>query len=146
MFKDLETLKKELSDLAPLVNAFKSESVQLKIIECIFHGSINLSGNPQIPEAATGASAKDKPITAKNGKPKRTGSSKLGPVKILQTLIDEGFFKKPQTIAQIIEHASSKKAVKLKATGLSGPLARYTRDNALERKKNAESQYEYSQK
>jgi hypothetical protein len=38
MLKDLEQLKKQLAELAEVINSFKSEAVQLKIIEFIFKG------------------------------------------------------------------------------------------------------------
>jgi hypothetical protein len=36
MFKDFENTKKQLSELADIVNKFKSESVQLKLLELLF--------------------------------------------------------------------------------------------------------------
>ena len=40
--QDIEQLKKQLAELSDVINSFKSEAVQLKIVEFIFRGGIHL--------------------------------------------------------------------------------------------------------
>lgn len=39
MFKDFETTKAHLTELAEIINKFKSEAVQLRLVELIFAGA-----------------------------------------------------------------------------------------------------------
>ena len=39
MFKDFDTTKQQLAELAEVVNKFKSEAVQLKLLELLFDAS-----------------------------------------------------------------------------------------------------------
>jgi hypothetical protein len=64
---------------------------------------------------------------------------------MLDRLVSEGFFKKPRTIKELVEHCSHNLALKYKQSDFSGPLGRLTRDVKLKRTKNADKQYEYSQ-
>lgn len=43
MIKNFEELKKQLEELSTVINSFKSESVQLRIVELIFQSEINES-------------------------------------------------------------------------------------------------------
>lgn len=46
MFKGFDTIKAQLTELAPAINAFKSEAVQLRILELIFAGRYDRDDEP----------------------------------------------------------------------------------------------------
>jgi hypothetical protein len=148
MITDFEILKKQLTELAKVVNSFKSETVQLKVTELVLTGQVVTTSNEE-PSKDLPPKIKDKKKVKKDKKVKKTKKStkqkvaKVGPATILTELIDDGYFTQAHTIGDIIKHTEQNKARKLKANEFSGPLTRFVRDNRLKRKKNKDGQYEY---
>jgi hypothetical protein len=151
MIKNFDQIKKQLHELAEIVNAFKSETVQLRVVELIFSGDLE---ETQVDDFKGPDHVGHKNI--RTGKGKRTGvaeSKSSGGAKLvgrgakatMARLFDQGFFKKPQTIASLVEHCKINLASHFKQSDFSGALARYVRDGKLKRSKNKENQYEYTQ-
>lgn len=148
MIRDFDQVKKQLAELAAVINSFKSEPVQLRIIELVL-------GNP--PDGESVGHVVDKPteIKAITHRPKPKGSSAVpsskkrrapggsGAVAALTQLTGSNFFDKPKTINDIIKHCELKRAHKFKANEFSGKLGRLVRNGELTREKNADNQYEY---
>lgn len=151
MIENFETVKKELRELAGVINAFKSEAVQLRIVELILGASA--IQEDQIPAKETvsqkptrkkqKAATKSADVAGNKGKKKAT-SAGSGAVATLSQLAEGDFFSKPRTINDIIQHCSTSFARKFKANEFSGKLARMVRNGELTRKKNADNQYEYT--
>jgi hypothetical protein len=153
MIKNFEGIKSQLKELSEIVNSFKSEAVQLRIVELVF------GFEPEEEEKPYG---EGKPIVKKrkavkirpaqkdgtNSVPKKAGNkpSGQGAVATLGKLVEEGFFRQPKSIGDIVEHCDHNLARKFKANEFSGKLGRLVRDNSLTRTKNSESQYEYQSK
>ncbi len=154
MIKNFEGMKQQLRELSEIVNAFKSEAVQLRVIDLVFAASAATPSEDKHRHAAEVTAEEEKvrtpirtakPREAKTGTPTRT-NRKLGGRTLLSRLYEEGFFKGTQrTIGAIVSHGDSNLATKVKQSDLSGPLAQYVRDGKLRRGKNAENQYEYIQ-
>jgi len=154
VIKNFEELKKQLAELADVINNFKSEAVQVRLIELIFHASPQAEGQSEqtqlVPAVRRRRGAKRagrKSTDASKGaagKPKKAKGGRAGPATILSQLIDEKYFAQKRTIGDIIGHCA-KKAHNYKPNELSSPLARFVRDGRLKRDKNAEGQYEYHQ-
>ncbi len=157
MIKNFPELKKQLQELSSVINSFKSESVQLRIVELIFQGKNQNYFEQPTPSSDPQpgrASNREKTLKRKGSvnKEKTTGTSKKkaagskkGPAAILEELIDDDFFRSKRTISSIIEHMSSHKARNFKANEISSPLTRFIRNNRLKRQKNSDGQYEYYQ-
>jgi hypothetical protein len=155
MIKNFEETKRQLAELAMVLNSFKSEAVQLRIIELVLQsGAPERRETPPADDQGDASSAartrrrKAKAsVTTPNGGEQVTKGRRRGgvggPVPTLELLIDEGFFSKHQTIGQIVEHCGSSKARNFKPNEISGPLGRLVRSNKLKRKKNADGQFEY---
>lgn len=149
MIKDFDSIKKQLEELAPVINSFKSESVQLRIVELIFNidssesQSENTEQKQPIPKAKKAKVKKPNDGNLTKKTPRSPGD---GPVATITKLYEEDFFKDPQTIGSIIDHCKQHMARQFKSTDLSGKLSRMTRDGQLKRTKNSESQYEYTNK
>lgn len=149
MIKNFDVLKGQLKELASVINGFKSEAVQLRIVELIFQGA-EVSPDEKENSGDAGKSTpkrkttkKKSKVTKKTAGKKTTRKGKPGPASILDELIGDGFFNKPKTINEIITHCSSQKARILKANELSTPLARFVRNKKLKRDKNSDGQYQY---
>ncbi len=147
MFDNLEKMKKQLSELAGVINLFKSEAVQLKIVELIL-GDVT---EPEEEMAGGGMPRRHKTIQRKKPTQKKENGPKSphkkkasgGAVATLTELLAGEFFKQPRTINDIVEHCKHKKARNFKANEFSGTLARLVRDTKLTRNQNKDKQYEY---
>jgi hypothetical protein len=154
MIKDFEKIKEQLSELAGVINAFKSEAVQLRLIDLIFE----LPSSEEESKSETNIKKKtrssQKPKTTKKkaaGKqgrsnsnaPKKTAPVGTGAVAILSQLATSDFFNEPKTINDIVTHCSTNLARHFKTNAFSGKLARMVRNGELTRTKNSENQYEY---
>lgn len=157
---ELDEMKKQLKAIAEVVNAFKSESVQLRVVEVLL---AQLGATPA--ETTTPVSTppkrtkrrkptgKSAPTTADGGgtppksaarKPTRASASPGAYAMITQLLGDE-FFKTPRTISDIVAHCGTSRGHHYKANECSPSLLRLLRDAKLSRKKNKDGQYEYTQ-
>jgi len=152
MFKGFETIKAQLAELAPAINAFKSEAVQLRIVELIFARRPEGSDDYPVerarerPKPGHTRKRRTKAVGESEGdaaKPAKKKGGGIGPVVTLNELIDGGFFAKHRTLSEIIEHCRNNKAKSFRPDQLSGPLARCVRDGRLKRQKNGDGQYEY---
>lgn len=141
------SLKKDLGQLAGLLNQFKSEAVQVKLLDR-FLGGGNLEepaaeapkrrGRPPGQGSKAAATSAAKP--AKAGRRKR---SKMGATGALHQLLQSGFFKAHRTIADVTDACKSKLGLDIAVTNLSGPLMRFVSEKKLVRAKNKDDKFEY---
>jgi hypothetical protein len=145
MIEKIDSIKKQLGELATVLNAFKSEAVQLRLLD-------HLLGEQ--PEEETGGAqrrtrrkAKVQRAAAPTGggeaSKKKKASSGTGANATLTQLLAGTFFDKSKTINDLIEHCKHNLARTFKANEFSGKLGRMVRNSELTRKKNADKQYEY---
>jgi hypothetical protein len=159
MIKNFDVIKSQLSELAPIINGFKSEAVQLKIIELVLTGGEDstvgaadkIEGKKRRRKTATrkpkeGGETNEKASPNKGKKEgKRTGSSgRPGPLEMLNTLIAESYFNKKRSLNEILVHLKEKYAYIYRNNDFSPTLGRAVRSKLLKREKNAEGQYEYT--
>ena len=150
MIQNFEEVKKQLAELSDVLNKFKSEQVQLKIVELVFSGARFESEHPRTnPDATPKKMSRQgkrtvRSTAAENGK-KRTASKGTGPMPTLEQFIQEGFFSQKRTIGAVVDQCKTK-ARNFKNNELSGPLGRLVRNNKLNRTKNSDGQWEYSKK
>jgi hypothetical protein len=148
MIEQLKNLKEPLSELASVLNAFKSEAVQLKLLEFILDGATTRKEPPPEEEKTQRKSAQHRKsgrepmgsAAQARGKGPRGGT---GPSATLNELVEGNFFDKAHTINDIMTHCKHNLARTFKANELSGKLTHLVRVGGLERAKNADHQYEY---
>ncbi|WP_298333856.1 hypothetical protein [uncultured Erythrobacter sp.] len=159
MISNFDEVKKQLSELSEVINKFKSEAVQLRIVEIVLgdgaeHGSADDAQNDASKPAPkpgrrkatrSKATLKAKVDSAEAKTSKNTRSSGKGAVATVSELVDNGFFEKPKTINDIVSHCEEKLARRFKSNEFSGKLGRLTREGILDRTKNGDGQYEYTQ-
>lgn len=150
---NLEELKTELRDIAAIVNVFKSEVVQVRVLELLFN-KIDFTSNPpkndessfqRGPRLNKKSAAKKRSSESNQdaAKIKRSRGGRPGPGAMIKQLKDEGFFKKPQTIPAIIDYCQHKSAYTYKQNEVAITLTRALRSDTLQRKKNDQNQFEY---
>lgn len=148
MIKNFDVLKEQLKELAAVINAFKSETVQLRLIELVF-GAARASTMEEFGEGApTDRASPSRRKTRQAAAPTRQKGRaqkrrRPGGKVMLDSLLSEGFFKKPKTINDVVDHCKRDHALIYKQPDFSGALGRLTRDYRLKRTKNADKQYEY---
>jgi hypothetical protein len=148
--EDIDGKKKQLTELASVLNSFKSEAVQLRLLD-------HLLGGAQVGEDQPPQGSNSRPPSRRRKQPKKSdvkgeGSSQAkkkqsapgnGPNATVTQLLTGDFFKKSRTIGNIVEHCKHNLARSFKANEISGKLAQLVRAGQLTRVKNAEKQYEY---
>jgi hypothetical protein len=146
--KDLDSIKKELAELATVVNAFTSEAVQLRVLEYVLESDtkpIEPRTKQSTPRRRRVGPKSQEAIETKAQAPK-VKKGRPSAATQLEKLLEEGFFNKKRTISEMISHMGTKKGQHFKANEISPPLLRFVRDQKLEREKNADDQYEYVKK
>lgn len=154
MFKDFEITKAHLTELAEIINKFKSEAVQLRLVELIVAGAGLAQGTaaPQQEIAPAAKTTKSKrksrtkaPPKADDGtSAKKRTSSGAGAVATLVKIFEEGYFKQPRSIGDICAHCEVNLARRIKPNEISGKLGRMVRNRELSRTKNSDNQYVYT--
>jgi hypothetical protein len=82
------------------------------------------------------ASAVKKTTKARKG-------GRIGGQAAVRDLAQGTFFNTGRTTTEILDHLRTKKALNLKSSDLTSPLATLTREGLLEREKNSDEKYEY---
>jgi hypothetical protein len=148
--ENLAEMKKQLADLASVLNTFKSEAVQLRLLEFILSEVSVADSLPEQKGTRTPSKRRrrqpkpspDQSADASSAK-KKAAASGSGAVATVTQLLDGDFFKKPKTISDIITHCKDNLARTFKANEVSGKLGQLVRTKQLTRAKNADKQYEY---
>lgn len=147
MIKDFDFLKQQVRELAGVLNEFKSEAVQLRVVELLFQRMEIESEGDRIEKQKKEVETKAKPEVKQKAKvmrPKRIPKGgRPGPIVIVKQLIEEGFFKTPKVVQDVVTHCQSEGGRNYKSSALSIGLLRAARSKALQRRKNAEGQFEY---
>lgn len=156
------SLKKELGQLAGLLNQFKSEAVQVKLLDQFMSAARTVAA-PVVALATTVASSAPAPAAApaRRGRPPGSGAkkavkapvaaapkaakkrSKMGATGALHKLLESGFFKAHRSISDVTAACKSKLGLDIAVTNLSGPLMRFVDEKKLVRAKNKDEKYEY---
>ena len=157
---DLDEMQKRLKAMAEVVNLFKSESVQLRVVEVLL-GQLEapVGSGHDVTRAARKHARRGKASTkpeiqvkqskaghaAKSARKIARGSASPGAFAMITQLLADGFFKAPKTISAIVAHCGTAKGHHYKANECSPSLLRLLRDGKLKREKNKDGQYEYTQ-
>jgi len=148
MIEEFDGIKNQFAELASVLNAFKSEAVQLRLLEYLLSEQTVVTKNEKSkrkpsskkPRPGHAPSSNEDAEITKKGKKAPTGA---GAPATLTQMLTSNFFDKPRTINDIIEHCKHNLARNFKANDFSGKLGRLVRDGELTRKKNTDKLYEY---
>jgi hypothetical protein len=148
MIQNFDQIREQLEKLAPTINAYKSEAVQLRIVELVFSQRpvtpvvSNPSSKVTVPEDPPPA-----PGVEKQRKPRKVVAKKAGrpgPGAMVDTLIAEGFFKAAKGVAEVVKHCRESKVEVYSNTEISVSLSRAVKAGKLKREKTADEQFTYS--
>jgi hypothetical protein len=142
MSKHIDKLKKQLTEISEVVNAFKSEAVQLKIIDRLL--DVLVEFDKADTEHLDLANRKDyKRAGIGDGYPEEI-RKKPGATKVLNQLLNSDFFATPRSISSIAEYCKDNFDSDFKTSELSGILLKLANENKLKRERSVENnRFEY---
>jgi hypothetical protein len=155
MLEKITEIKSKLAELAPVLNSFKSEAVQLKLLEIILgegfiedpndqeNGEVRSAQKHRRKKKAKTKDAVSDPAATKSPAKRKAVASGSGANATVSQIAQGDFFKQPRTINDILIYCKDQLARVFKANDISGKLGRMFRDGVLTRKKNKDNQYEY---
>lgn len=144
MSKHIEKLKKQLLEISEVVNAFKSEAVQVKIVDRLLDAMIELEKTDENPEFIIRKGYKprngEESVYSYNGR----GPKKPGATKILNQLLSADFFDTPRSISSIANYCKDTYDSDFKTSELSGILLKLSNEHKLRRERsNENNRFEY---
>ena len=144
MSKHIEKLKKQLLEISEVVNSFKSEAVQVRIIDRLLDAIVE-SEKGEV-EGADVFSKKGRKI--KSGDEDESlssqGRKKPGATKILNQLLSTAFFNVRHSISAIADYCKDNYDSEFKTSELSGILLKLAKENKLRRERsNDNNRFEY---
>ncbi|MFB9845210.1 hypothetical protein [Mucilaginibacter ginsenosidivorans] len=143
MSKHIEKLKKQLMEISEVVNSFKSEAVQVKVIDRLLDAMAESEKHD----------LEGSEIYLKRGRKLRTGiddenssfgRKKPGATKILNQLLATDYFDSRHSISAIADYCKDHYDSDFKTSELSGILLKLAKENKLKRERSHDNnRFEY---
>lgn len=142
MNRYIEKLKKQLTELAEVVNSFQSEAVQVKVVERLLDEMIEAEKGET--EGSEVFNKKGRRYANESPDDDTNGRKKPGATKVLNQLLASDYFKTPHSISAIAQYCREKFNSDFKTSELSGILLKLSKENKLRRERNNDSnRFEY---
>jgi len=144
MSKHIEKLKKQLVEIAEVVNSFKSEAVQVRVVDRLLDAMIEMEkAENESVEVFNKRNYKQRGFEEGSYSPTR-GPKKPGATKILNQLLSTDFFNTPHSILSIANYCKENFDSDFKTSELSGILLKLANENKLRRERsNENNRFEY---
>ncbi|MBB5395553.1 MULTISPECIES: hypothetical protein [unclassified Mucilaginibacter] len=143
MSRQIEKLKKQLTEIAEVVNSFQSEAVQVRVVDRLLD---EIMETERVDTEGT-------EIFNKRGRRPSRGNEvneltqsrkKPGATKVLNQLLSSDYFKTPHSISSIADYCKEKFDSDFKTSELSGILLKLAKENKLKRERsNENNRFEY---
>lgn len=144
MSKHIEKLKKQLLEISEVVNSFRSEAVQVKVVDRLLDAMIESEkGESEGADAFNRRVRRTRQIdddenTALNGR------KKPGATKVLNQLLLTDYFNSSHSISEIADYCKESYDSDFKTSELSGILLKLAKENKLKRERsNDNNRFEY---
>ncbi|MDB5060803.1 MAG: hypothetical protein JWP67_646 [Mucilaginibacter sp.] len=144
MNRQIEKLKKQLTEIAEVVNSFQSEAVQVRVVDRLLDEimeteKLETEGsevfNKKVRRSRTGNDRQQ---------PSQQGRKKPGATKVLNQLLAGDFFTQPHSISSIADYCKDNFNSDFKTSELSGILLKLAKENKLKREtSNENNRFEY---
>lgn len=142
MSKHIEKLKKQLVEVAEVVNSFQSEAVQVRIIDRLL--DVMIESEKADADGSEIFSKKGRKIRSDDENPTMPGRKKPGATKILNQLLSTDFFDIQRSISSIANYCKDQFDSDFKTSELSGILLKLANENKLRRERsNENNRFEY---
>jgi hypothetical protein len=142
MSKHIEKLKKQLVEVAEVVNSFQSEAVQVRIIDRLL--DVMIESEKADGDGSEIFSKKGRKIRSDDENSAIPGRKKPGATKILNQLLSTDFFDIQRSISSIAQYCKDQFDSDFKTSELSGILLKLANENKLRRERsNENNRFEY---
>jgi len=142
MSKHIEKLKKQLVEVAEVVNSFQSEAVQVRIIDRLL--DVMIESEKADADGSEIFSKKGRKTRSDDENPTMPGRKKPGATKILNQLLSTDFFDTQRSISSIANYCKDQFDSDFKTSELSGILLKLANENKLRRERsNENNRFEY---
>lgn len=144
MSKHVEKLKKQLMEISEVVNSFKSEAVQVKVVDRLLHAMMEAERTEgEVTDVFSRRVFKPK-NGEENGHNYTRATKKPGATKILNQLLATDFFDMPRSISSIATYCKDTFDSDFKTSELSGILLKLANEHKLRRERsNENNRFEY---
>jgi hypothetical protein len=143
MSKHIEKLKRQLVEISEVVNSFKSEAVQVRVVDRLLDAMIELDkadndGMEVMIKRGYRPRGGDEAVYSARG------AKKPGATKILNQLLTSDFFNTPHSISSIANYCKDNFDSDFKTSELSGILLKLANEHKLRRERsNENNRFEY---
>ncbi|UOE48075.1 hypothetical protein MTO98_27055 [Mucilaginibacter sp. SMC90] len=142
MSKHIEKLKKQLVEVAEVVNSFQSEAVQVRIIDRLLE--VMIESEKVDAEGVEIFGKKTRKLRIEDEGGAVSGRKKPGATKILNQLLSTDFFDTQRSISSIANYCKDQYDSDFKTSELSGILLKLANENKLRRERsNENNRFEY---
>jgi hypothetical protein len=144
MSKHIEKLKKQLVEISEVVNSFRSEAVQVRVVDRLLDAMLELDkGESEIPEIFNKRVYKHRNGHDINYTIAR-GAKKPGATKVLNQMLSTDFFDSSHSISSIADYCKDNFDSDFKTSELSGILLKLANEGKLKRERsNENNRFEY---
>lgn len=143
MSKHIEKLKKQLLEISEVVNSFRSEAVQVRIIDRLLD-AISESDKGEVEGMTIDNIGRNRRKLRSSDDESMTGRKKPGATKILNQLISTDFFNARHSISEIADYCRQHYDSEFKTSELSGILLKLAKESKLRRERsNDNNRFEY---
>ena len=145
MNRQIEKLKKQLTEIAEVVNSFQSEAVQVRVVDRLLDEIMEVERVDTAEGSEIFNNRNRKLRVANDAEYYQTQSRKKpGATKVLNQLLLSDYFKTPHSISSIASYCKEKFDSEFKTSELSGILLKLAKENKLKRERSIENnRFEY---
>lgn len=144
MSKHIEKLKKQLLEISEVVNSFRSEAVQVKVIDRLLDAMIESEKGEIDGADAFNRRVRRTKQTDDDENLSTNGRKKPGATKVLNQLLLTDFFNSSHSISEIAEYCKESYSSDFKTSELSGILLKLAKENKLKRERSDDNnRFEY---
>jgi hypothetical protein len=143
MNRQIEKLKKQLTEIAEVVNSFQSEAVQVRVVDRLLDEIMEVE-RVDTAEGSEIFNNRNRKLRVANDDYQAQGRKKPGATKVLNQLLLSDYFKTPHSISSIASYCKEKFDSEFKTSELSGILLKLAKENKLKRERSIENnRFEY---
>ena len=144
MSKHIEKLKKQLLEISEVVNSFRSEAVQVKVIDRLLDAMIESEKGETDGVDAFNRRVRRTRQADEDENVSVNGRKKPGATKVLNQLLLTDFFNSSHSISEIADYCKESYDSDFKTSELSGILLKLAKENKLKRERsNDNNRFEY---
>ena len=144
MSKHIEKLKKQLLEISEVVNSFRSEAVQVKVVDRLLDAMIESEKGESESADAFNRRVRRTRQTDDDENTALNGRKKPGATKVLNQLLMTDFFNSSHSISEIADYCKESYDSDFKTSELSGILLKLAKENKLRRERsNDNNRFEY---